>query len=91
MVVTNGQRITAIVIRNNGEKVVLVPMRGGRLSAKSMSFGEFRNDWREAGYSLSQALTTFLAHIMKWGASGEVSQGLARLAARDRYVVSPLF
>jgi hypothetical protein len=91
VVVTNGQRITAIVIRNNGEKVVLVPMRGGRLSAKSMSFGEFRNDWREAGYSLSQALTTFLAHIMKWGASGEVSQGLARLAARDRYVVSPLF
>ena len=91
MVVTNTSRITAIVIRNNGEKVVLVPMRGGRLSAKSMSFSEFRNEWREAGYSLSQALTTFLAHIMKWGASGEVSQGLARLAARDRYVVSPLF
>lgn len=91
MVVTNGQRISAIVIRNNGDKVTLVPMKGGRLSAKTLSFTEFRSEWSEAGYSLSQALTTFLAHIMKWGASGEVSQGLSRLAARDRFVISPLF
>ena len=91
MVVTNSQRQTAIVIRNSSGKITLVPMKGGRLTARTMGFAEFRSEWREAGYSLSQALTTFLAHIMKWGASGEVSQGLARLAARDRFVVSPLF
>lgn len=91
MVVTNKARQTAIVIRNVHGKITLVPMKGGRLSAKTIGFDEFRDEWSEAGYSLSQALTTFLAHIMKWGASGEVSQGLARLAARDRFVVSPLF
>ncbi len=91
MVVTNDQRITAIVIRNTGDKVTLVPMKGGRLSAKTISFSEFRSQWAECGYSLSQAMTTFLAHIMKWGASGEVSQGLSRLAARDRFVVNSLF
>jgi hypothetical protein len=52
---------------------------------------EFRQEWREAGYSLSQALTTFLAHVMKWGASIEVSRGLEKLAARDRFVVATLF
>ena len=91
MVVISAQRVTAIVIRNNGRKVILVPMRAGRLTARTVEFEEFRTEWQEAGYSLSQALTTFLAHIMKWGASGEVSTGLARLAARDRFVVAPLF
>ena len=91
VVVISDTRVTAIVIRNNGKKVTLVPMRGGRLTARSVDFDTFRREWREAGYSLSQALTTFLAHIMKWGASGEVSTGLARLAARDRFVVASLF
>ena len=91
VVVINAQRVTAIVIRNNGKKVTLVPMRGGRLTARSVDFDEFRTQWQEAGYSLCQALTTFLAHIMNCGASGEVSSGLARLAARDRFVVAPLF
>jgi hypothetical protein len=66
-------------------------MKGGRLSARTLSFMEFRQEWREAGYSLSQALTTFLAHVMKWGASIEVSRGLEKLAARDRFVVATLF
>ena len=91
MVVINANRITAIVIRNTGDRVTLVPMKGGRLSARTLTFGEFRNEWREAGYSLSQALTTFLAHVMKWGASLEVSRGLEKLAARDRFVVATLF
>ena len=91
MVVINRHRTTAIVIRNTGERVTLVPMKGGRLSAKTMGFAEFKQEWREAGYSLSQALTTFFAHVMKWGASGEVSRGLERLAARDRFVVASLF
>lgn len=91
MVVINGKRTTAIVIRNTGERVTIVPMKSGRLSARTMSFDEFRGEWRETGYSLSQALTTFLSHVMKWGASLEVSRGLEKLAARDRFVVSPLF
>lgn len=91
MVVINGKRTTAIVIRNTGEKVTIVPMKSGRLSARTMTFADFRAEWREAGYSLSQALTTFLSHVMKWGASLEVSRGLEKLAARDRFVVSSLF
>lgn len=91
MVVTNSSRCTAIVIRNDGRKVVLVPMKSGKLSAKSLSFEEFRKEWTEAGYALSQALTSFLAHVVKWGASLEATKGLEHLAARDRHVVASLF
>lgn len=91
MVVTNSQRSTAIVIRNDGHWVTLVPMKSGKLSAKTVSFEEFRRDWRETGYALSLALTTFLTHVMKWGASLEASRGLEKLAARDRFVVASLF
>lgn len=91
VVVTNSQRSTAIVIRNDGHKVILVPMKSGKLSARSISFAEFRANWQETGYALSIALTTFLSHIMKWGASLEAARGLERLAARDRFVVASLF
>lgn len=91
MVVVDSKRTTAIVIRNDGHKVTLVPMKSGRLSAKTVSFSEFRQSWREAGYALSMALNAFLAHMLKSGASQEVARGLARLAARDRHVVASLF
>lgn len=91
MVVTNNQRSTAIVIRNDGQRVILVPMKSGKLSARTVSFTEFRTEWRETGYGLALALTTFLSHIMKWGASLEAKRGLERLAARDRFVVASLF
>lgn len=91
MVVTNSQRSTAIVIRNDGHKVTLVPMKSGKLSARTVSFEEFRNEWRETGYALSVALTTFLTHVMKWGGSMETVRGLEKLAARDRFVVASLF
>jgi hypothetical protein len=91
MVVTNHSRTTAIVIRNDGHKVVLVPMKSGKLSAKSLGFEEFRQEWQETGHALAQALTTFLAHVIKWGASMEVTKGLEKLAARDRYVIASLF
>ncbi len=91
MVVVNRTRTTAIVIRNDGAKVTIVPMKSGRLSARSLPFSEFRSEWQETGYSLAQALTTFLAHVMKCGASMEVSKGLEKLAARDRFVVASLF
>jgi hypothetical protein len=91
VVVTNNQRSTAIVIRNDGRKVTLVQMKSGKLAARTLSFNEFRTDWQETGYALSLALTTFLSHIMKWGASLEATRGLEKLAARDRFVVAPLF
>lgn len=91
MVVINLQRSTAIVIRNDGHKVTLVPMKSGKLSAYTVSFSDFRQDWRETGYALSLALTTFLSHVMKWGASLEARKGLEKLAARDRFVVASLF
>jgi len=91
MVVTSRQRVTAIVIRCNSAKVTLVPMKSGRLSAKTISFDEFRREWAETGYSLAKALNHFLGHMMCWGASGEVSKGLAKLVARDRWDVAPLF
>ena len=91
MIVINGKRTTAIVIRRRDDRVTLVPMKSGRLSAKTVDFDEFRRNWRETGYALSQGLTTFLAHIMKWGASVEVVRGLEKLAARDRFVVASLF
>ena len=72
MVVINGKRTTAIVIRHRGDSVTLVPMKSGKLSARTVAFDEFRSEWKETGYALSQALTTFLTHIMKWGASLEV-------------------
>ena len=91
MVVINGNRTTAIVIRHRGDSVTLVPMKSGKLSAKTVAFDEFRQEWKETGYALSQALTTFLAHIMKWGGSMEAVKGLEKLAARDRFVVASLF
>lgn len=91
MVVTNNQRSTAIVIRNDGHRVTLVPMKSGKLSARTLSFEEFRAEWRETGYALSLALITFLSHVMKWGASMEAVRGLEKLAARDRFVVASLF
>jgi hypothetical protein len=90
VIVINGKR-TAIVIRHRGDSVTLVPMKSGKLSAKTVGFDEFRREWTETGYALSQGLTTFLAHIMKWGASLEVVKGLEKLAARDRFVVASLF
>jgi hypothetical protein len=91
MVVVNRCRTTAIVIRNDGAKVTLVPMKSGKLSAKTLPFSEFRSEWQETGYALAVALTTFLTHVMKCGASLEVSKGLEKLAARDRFVVASLF
>lgn len=88
MVVTNHHRTTAIVIRNDGAKVTLVPMTSGKLAACTLPFDEFRHDWWETDYSLERALGTFLHHAAELGATGEVSRGLARLQQRDRFVPS---
>jgi len=88
MVVTNHHRTTAIVIRNDGSKVTLVPMSSGRLAACTLTFDDFRHEWMETDYSLDNALGTFLHHAAELGATGEAARGLARLQQRDRFVAS---
>ena len=88
MVVINSHRTTAIVIRNDGAKVTLVPMSSGKLAATTLPLEEFRRDWAEADYGLDRALGTFLHHAEALGATGEAVRGLARLQQRDRFVAS---
>lgn len=88
MVVTNCHRTTAIVIRNDGAHVTLVPMKGGKLFALSLTFSEFRSEWAETDYALERALDTFLAHAQERGASAEVMRGLNRLQQRDAVCAS---
>jgi hypothetical protein len=88
MVVTNSQRTTAIVIRNDGERITLVPMKGGKLFAETLSFTDFREHWSETDYVLEKALDTFLAHAQERGASAEVVRGLTRLQQRDQLCAS---
>ncbi|MCU0841611.1 MAG: DUF2795 domain-containing protein [Thiobacillaceae bacterium] len=90
MIVTNRHRVTAIVIRHDGATVTLVPMKGGKLSARRLPHWQFARDWREAPYSLAHALARFLRHARQQGASQEVIMGLERLERRDRCVVASL-
>jgi len=91
LVVTNSHRTTAIVVRNAGGKVTLVPMKSGRLVAQTLSFAEFLAEWHEAGYELAKALTCFTLHAQEQGATAEARRGLERLRERDRCVVASLF
>jgi hypothetical protein len=88
MVVINSHRTTAIVIRNDGTKVTIVPMTAGKLAATTLPFEEFRREWVEADYGLERALGTFLHHAESLGATGEASRGLVRLQQRDQFVPS---
>jgi hypothetical protein len=88
VVVTNSSRTTAIVIRNDGHKVTLVPMTSGKLAAVTIDFAAFRAEWTETDYALSRALSSFMAHVREWGATAEASRGLTKLEARDRLVPS---
>jgi hypothetical protein len=88
MVVTNCHRTTAIVIRNDGRNVVLVPMSAGKLAAETLSFSDFRLQWEEADYALERALATFLHLAAEHGATSEVKRGLVRLQQRDSLIPS---
>jgi hypothetical protein len=88
MVVTNSHRTTAIVIRYDRDQVTLVPMKGGKLFAETLSFAEFRESWSEVDYALGKALDSFLAHAQERGASAEVVRGLNRLQQRDELCAS---
>ena len=91
MLVSNRNRTTAIVIKHDGHTVTLVPMKSGKLGAKSLSHETFKRDWHEAPYSLENALDKFLRHARQQGASHDVLKGLNRLQQRDACVVASLF
>lgn len=88
MVVVNSHRTTAIVVKNAGGKVTLVPMKSGKLAAQTLSFAEFLAEWRETDYALPKALDSFMRHAEEQGATAEAARGLERLAARDAVVPS---
>jgi len=91
MLVIDENRTTAIVIRNDGFSVTLVPLKNGKLSARSLPFTQFRQHWYETSYPLNKALATFQRHAARRGASGAVIKGLCRLQNRDRWVIASLF
>ena len=91
MVVINSHRTTAIVVRNAGGKVTLVPMKSGKLAAQTLTFAEFLAEWHEAEYELPKALDTFMHHAAEQGATSEAAKGLERLRVRDRCVIASLF
>jgi len=91
LVVTNSHRTTAIVVRNAGGKVTLVPMKSGKLAAQTLSFAEFLAEWHETDYALPKALDSFMHHAAEQGATAEAAKGLARLRTRDSCVVASLF
>ena len=91
MVVINSHRTTALVVRNAGGKITLVPMQSGRLKAQTLSFAEFLAEWHETDYALPRALDNFMRHAAAQGATAEVAKGLERLRERDCHFVGNLF
>ena len=88
MVVINHHRTTAIVVRNAGGKVTLVPMKSGKLAAQTLGFAAFLAEWQEVACALPKALDSFPHHAEEQGASTEVLRGLERPRERDRVVAS---
>lgn len=91
MLVWNAHRTTAIVIRHDGHNVRLVPMRSGRLLVQRTTRGQFDAEWQACEQPLEHALSVFIAHAQRQGASKEVLSGLETLAHRDDPVIAPLF
>lgn len=91
MIVINREHGLAVVIRHDGQKVTLVPMRRGKLMAQRLSVVEFHREWQPCAAPLAHTLETFQLHIASHGASREVVSGLEKLATRDKDVVASLF
>jgi hypothetical protein len=91
MVVSNAKRVTAIVIRHDGQHVRLVPMRPGRLGVSRCTRAVFEAEWSACEHPLDEALGGFLRHARQQGATVEVLKGLEALARRDLPVIRPLF
>jgi len=91
MVVSNSQHETAVVVRRDGQTVVFVRFKAGRLSCERLTESLFRETWRESHYPLQETIERFLEHARIHGCTQEAQKGLIRLQERDRAVVASLF
>jgi hypothetical protein len=91
MVVTNSLHETAIVVRRDGQTVVFVRFKAGKLGCERLTETVFREAWHESHYPLQSAIERFLEHGKVHGATQEAIKGLTRLQERDRTVVASLF
>ena len=91
MVVSNAQNETTIVIRRDGNTVVFVRFKTGKLACERLTETMFRDAWHESQYPLPQAIERFLEHASIHGGTQEALKGLTRLQERDRVVVASLF
>ena len=91
MVVSNSQHETAVVVRRDGQTVVFVRFKTGRLSCERLTETVFRETWHESHYPLQETIERFLEHARIHGCTQEALKGLTRLQERDRTVVASLF
>lgn len=91
MVVTNSQHETAVVVRRDGQTVVFVRLKAGRLGCERLTEAMFREAWQESHYPLRETVERFLEHGQAHGSTQEAIKGLTRLQERDRVVVASLF
>ncbi len=91
MVVNNAQQETAIVIRRDGQTVVFVRLKAGKLGCERLTETMFREQWHESRYPLAETLDRFAIHAETHGCTQEAAKGLEKLRARDRNVISSLF
>jgi hypothetical protein len=91
MVVTTPQHETAIVVRRDGQTVVFVRFKAGKLGCERTTEAVFREAWHESHFPLQETIERFLEHGQAHGATQEAIKGLTRLQDRDRTVVANLF
>jgi hypothetical protein len=82
VVVFNRNRTTAIAIRRNRDDVVLVPLVSGILHVLHINAVEFQQEWVElSNYSIDLALTKFIDHAQRVGATKEALTALLAIKA----------
>ena len=91
MIVINPAHETAIVTRRDGQTVVLVRFRAGKLGCERLTESAFREQWQESHYPLRETLDRFFQHAQAYGATREAIKGLERLRARDQSAIANLF
>lgn len=91
MLVRNAHRTMAIVVRHDGRKVNLVPMKSGRLLVRRLTGEQFRQEWLPYEYPLEKALAVFIQHAQEQGATTEALTGLQRLVERQSLALQELF
>lgn len=84
MVVINRNRNTALAVRRTGRAVLMIIMRSGKLTTSYVQHKTFQTDWREIEGSLDRALTIFIEHAEKSGATLSAKNALKKMViARD--------